>query len=129
MGLAPTLHSILIGGNRVRGLVHKGLLFCVAAVLAAGSGALASDNDGEPDRYLFDRASEVYRVFAEVRRAPIRKPTRSLASTSPIYKSARSTGSNSVASQIQSSIRLGIVSPDDILLPNAPSHGTQDSSK
>jgi hypothetical protein len=120
---------MLLGGNRVERLVRKALVFCAATALAVGSAALAADNAQEPDRYLFDRASEVYRVFAEVRQAPIRKPTRSLASTSPIYRSAKSTGSNSVASQIQSSIRLGIVSPDDILLPNAPSHGTQDSSK
>jgi len=112
----------------VERLFNKALVFCVAAALAAGSTAFAEDNVGEPDRYLFDRASEVYRVFAEVRQAPVRKPARSLASTSPIYTSAKSTGSNSVASQIQSSLRLGIVSPDDILLPNAPSHGTQDSS-
>lgn len=111
------------------GLVHNGLVLCIVAVLAVGSAASASDQPQEPDRYLFDRATEVYRVFAEVRQAPIRKPTRSLASTAPIYKSAKRTGSNSVAAQIQSSIRFGIVSPADILLPNAPSHGTQDSSK
>lgn len=99
----------------------------------------ADSETSKPDRYLFDKASEVYRVFAEVRvpkpmrstpsdLAARRAAVRALASVSPILKRASIGGETSLASQIGNILQSGQVMPGDIQLPNASSQDTQDAS-
>jgi hypothetical protein len=120
----------------MRGAVFKfwrryGWFVSLACLLWASTPALAS----EADRYLFDRASEVYKVFGEIRHKPTparpKNTMRSLASVSPLFGQQRAANAfdGSLASKIRDALRAGVVSPSDIQLPDSASHGTQDSSK
>ena len=119
---------------RTSGVGFGAKVFIAAAFYVATVPCLLfaeSDSDAEPDRYLFDCASQVYQVFAEAR-APqgVRLPSRSLASMSPLIRDHEASASGeSLADKIQAAIRSGVVSPGDIQLPNDSSHDTQDNSK